>query len=302
MKSSKMALSVGGLLFAASCCIAPVHASEFYGGASLLYGQREKYNDLDPSWGGKGFVGYRFSPIPIFLEAEFLDTGKADADALPGASDQFSLQSNGYTLGVGYMLQAGETGSGVWLRGGYYDISTKLKVPFGSYPDDPTLSGSLKESSNGGTLGVGAIWKPNPYFGVRFEFETLFSPKDFANDENLNLFSIGLVFALPTQQAPKPYVPAATPPAIRPVAQPYQAPAYVPPPPVAPPAYGNAGTLATATHLLDRPRHDSGSSNAIVPAGTPVTVLRTLSNSEGGWNYVRAGNAEGWIADSALAR
>src|SRR3546814_10713421 len=69
---------------------------------------------------------------------------------------------------------------------------------------------------------------------------------------------------------PKPYVPAATPPAIRPVAQPYQAPAYVPPPPVAPPAYGNAGTLATATHLLDRPRHDSGSSNAIVPAGTPV--------------------------------
>src|SRR3546814_14087023 len=91
------------------------------------------------------------------------------------------------------MLQAGETGSGVWLRGGYYDISTKLKVPFGSYPDDPTLSGSLKESSNGGTLGVGAIWKPNPYFGVRFEFETLFSPKDFANDENFNLFSIGLV-------------------------------------------------------------------------------------------------------------
>src|SRR3546814_9344336 len=79
---------------------------------------------------------------------------------------------------------------------------------------------------------------------------------------------------------PKPYVPAATPPAIRPVAQPYQAPAYVPPPPVAPPAYGNAGTLATATHLLDRPRHDSGSSNAIVPAGTPATVLRTLSNRE----------------------
>src|SRR3546814_5585218 len=72
MKSSKMALSVGGLLFAASCCIAPVHASEFYGGTSLLYGQREKYNDLDTSWGGKGFVGYRFSPIPIFLEAEFL--------------------------------------------------------------------------------------------------------------------------------------------------------------------------------------------------------------------------------------
>src|SRR3546814_4587260 len=78
-----------------------------------------------------------------------------------------------------------------------------------------------------------------------------------------------------------PLLYAATPPAIIPVAQPYQATAFVPPSQVAPPAYGNAGTLATATHLLDRPRHDSGSSNAIVPAGTPVTVLRTLSNSEG---------------------
>src|SRR3546814_8824783 len=99
-----------------------------------------------------------------------------------------------------------------------------------------------------------------------------------------------------------PLLYAATPPAIIPVAQPYQATAFVPPSQVSPPAYVNAGTLATATHLLDRPRHDSGSSNAIVPDGTPVTVLRTLSNSEGGWNYVRAGNADGWIADSALAR
>jgi hypothetical protein len=302
MKASLSTKSGIAVLCVTCCCATGAsYAIELYGGGSVTYGKRDKYEDLDAAWGGKGLIGVRFAPSPIFVEAEILNTGKCDADLLPGASDHFTLQSDGYALGIGYLLQTTGTGSGLWMRGGYYDISTELKAPLGSFPDDPSLAGTLKESSNGATLSAGWTWKPTSYFGLRLEIETLFSPKDFANNEDLTLFGIGVILALPAREAPKTYSPIETPPIPAPVSTPSVTPAPAPAPAIAP--QSTAGNrLVADTRLRGQPLRNGTYRTLALPAGTPVTVLQTLANDEGKWFYVQFETSEGWIAESALTR
>ncbi|NKF22656.1 outer membrane beta-barrel protein [Solimonas marina] len=170
-----------------------------YFGVTGLYADRPGYDDVDGSWGGTVFAGYRFSPLPLYIEASYINTGDADVD--PGYYDNERLKLNfsGYTVGLGYFLPLTTYGSGIFARASYYGGDTKLKTP-----DDPT-SHSQKQSTSGASIAVGGDWKWTPTMGLRFEYENLIEPDDFANDENIGLWKVGLIFDFPTVQSSSRY-------------------------------------------------------------------------------------------------
>lgn len=59
-------------------------------------------------------------------------------------------------------------------------------------------TGSESKSTTGFTVGAGVEWAPTPAFGLRAGFDGLLAVKDFANDENVNVFSLGLVYRFGT--------------------------------------------------------------------------------------------------------
>ncbi|HET8883219.1 MAG TPA: outer membrane beta-barrel protein, partial [Solimonas sp.] len=145
----------------------------------------------DGSFGGKVFAGYRFAPFPLFVEASYLDTGDADVDRRYADDDTIKLNFSGYTFGAGLFWPLTSYGSGLFVRGAYYDGDTRVKTP-----DDPQ-SGSRKASTSGASFAVGADWKFNPWAGLRVEYEDLIEPRDFENDESVGVFSLGVVFDFP---------------------------------------------------------------------------------------------------------
>lgn len=185
-------LLVAGLLGAATLMPLTASAEGPYFGASGLYANRPGYDDVDGSYGGKVFAGYRFAPFPLFIEASYLNTGNADVDPGYGGDDErIRLNFSGYTIGAGYFLPLTSYGSGVWVRASYYDGDSKEKTP-----DDP-LVGSRKLSTSGASFAVGGDWKFNPWTGIRFEYENLIEPDDFADNESIGIFSLGVVFDFP---------------------------------------------------------------------------------------------------------
>ncbi|HEY9546011.1 MAG TPA: outer membrane beta-barrel protein [Solimonas sp.] len=186
-----------GFLGAATLLPLSAHAEGPYVGGSALYANRPGYDDVDGSFGGKVFAGYRFAPFPLFIEASYLNTGNADVDPGYGGDDErIKLSFSGYTIGAGYFLPLSSYGSGVWARVSYYDGDTKEKTP-----DDP-VSGSRKLSASGGSFAIGADWKLNPWTGIRFEYEDLIEPDDFADSESIGVFSLGVIFDFPMASAP----------------------------------------------------------------------------------------------------
>ncbi|NGY06164.1 outer membrane beta-barrel protein [Solimonas terrae] len=190
------------MTIAALCCCAALvplaaQAEGPYVGASGLYANRPGYDDVNGSFGGKVFAGYRFAPFPLFLEASYLNTGDADVDPGYDGNDRLKLNFSGYTIGAGVFWPLDSFGSGLWLRGSYYDGDTKLKTP-----DDPQ-SGSSKLSTSGGSFAVGADWKFSPWTGVRFEYEDLIEPEDFADNESIGMFSLGVIFDFPVAREPR---------------------------------------------------------------------------------------------------
>lgn len=182
-----------GLLLGAALLPLSAAAEGPYVGASGLYADHVSYDDVDGSWGGKIYAGYRFAPYPLFVEASYLDTGDADVDPGYYDSDRLKLSFRGYTVGAGLFFPFTPEGSGFYVRGAYYAGDAKLKTP-----DDPGSS-HIKDSTSGASVAVGADWKFNDWLGLRLEYENLFEPEDFADDENIGLFSFGLFLDFPTQ-------------------------------------------------------------------------------------------------------
>src|SRR3546814_11366727 len=60
-----------GFLGAATLLPLSAHAEGPYVGGSALYANRPGYDDVDGSFGGKVFAGYRFAPFPLFIEASY---------------------------------------------------------------------------------------------------------------------------------------------------------------------------------------------------------------------------------------
>lgn len=174
------------------------HAEGPYIGVTGLYADRPGYDDVDGSWGGTVFAGYRFAPFPLFIEASYINTGDADVDPDYFDSSRLELNFSGYTIGAGYFLPLSSYGSGLFVRGAYYSGDMKLKAP-----DAP--GGSPKQSTSGGSIAVGGDWKFNPSIGLRFEYESLIEPDDFADDESIGLWKVGLIFDFPTARRPARY-------------------------------------------------------------------------------------------------
>lgn len=290
------------------CCPAWAWAAGPYVGAAGAYVERPQYSDVDGTFGGKVFAGYRFSPAPIFVEASYLDAGKADISSVDGVT----LGFKGYTVGGGYFGTLSPLGSGAWLRASFYSGKSKLEDKFGTLFG----GGTIEQDSNGLSIAVGAQWKPAEWFGLRAEYESLIGAKDFSDDKNIGLLSLGVVFefgqepgARRAATAYSPPPPAgsgaiAAPPVQAPPAAPSPVPAAAPSVPSAPVAAPSAAgqSLAADTPLKVQPRAAS-QTQLVLPAGSAVQASRPLSNNEGSWYYVVDGAGHsGWVPAQALSR
>lgn len=188
-----------GLAAGAMCLSTAVLAGPYIGGSAML-GKRD-YVDVEDSTGWRALAGYRFETMPLFLEATYMNTGDADVDPAPPATVGLKLSYEGFQLGIGYGAVLSPLGSMLWLKGGYYTGDAVGKAPRGSIPGNLNLSGEIKESASGASLGLGGVWKVTPWLGLRADFETLFGVNDFALDEDLQLYSVGLVFEFPAAKA-----------------------------------------------------------------------------------------------------
>lgn len=122
--------------------------------------------------------------------------------------------------------------------------------------------------------------------------------KDFANDEDLGLLSVGVVFEFPVQKA------AAAPLASQPAySAPYQAAAPAPAvsafaQPQAAPVAGEV-RLVQETVLRGQPTL-SGTIRKTIPAGEVVKLQSRQDNADGGWWFVEYQNAIGWISAASV--
>lgn len=263
-----------------------------YLGVSGSYVRHPQYNDVDNSFGGKVYAGYRFEPTNLFLEASYQQSGKADVTSVSGVQ----LSFEGYTVGAGWLLPFSPEGSGLYLRAAYYGGTTTLEGP----------GGSVDQDASGLALAVGLQLKMNDWVGLRVEYESLMGVKDFANDENFESINFGLIFEFgePARRAPVPS--AASYGAAYP--QPVPGRSYAPaaPMPVAPPAAISANThsasLQTEAPLRTQPQ-SSSQTQLVLPPGTSLRISQSLRNADGDWVYAEDGNGHsGWISAAALGR
>lgn len=287
------------------CCPAWGWAAGPYVGAAGAYVERPQYSDVDGTFGGKVFAGYRFSPAPIFVEASYLDAGKADIQGL----DQVRMGFKGYTVGAGYFAELSPLGSGVWLRASFFSGKARIEDKFAQ----TIYGGDAEETSSGASVGIGLQWKPAEWFGLRAEYESLIGGKDLVGDKSIGLLSLGVVFefgqepgARRAATAYSPPPPAgsgaiAAPPVQAPTAAPSPVPAAAPSAPVAAPSAAGQ-SLAADTPLKVQPRAAS-QTQLVLPAGSAVQASRPLSNNEGSWYYVvDGGGHSGWVPAQALSR
>lgn len=268
----------GALACATGLFSLPAQAGLYFGGAGL-YAERNSYDDVDGSSGGKAILGYRSEVMPLFFEANYLDTGDAEVNGT-----DFEIGFSGYTLTVGAFLPLSYTGSGVWVRGGFYNGEAELRE-FGDKIDDSSTSGPV--------FGFGGVWKLDPNFGLRLEVESLPDVDDFADNETMSIVSLGLIYEFPERAPPRRVRRAPA--------------AYTPPPPPPPrPEYRSEPTqngerLLASTTLKSQPRHGSATLTTL-PAGAIVQTGQRESNIEGEWTFVLYGRYSGWVPAGALER
>ena len=298
-----------------------------YLGGSFALTERGSYENVDRADGNKITLGYRFDDTPLMLEVAYMDAGDAEVP------DQgVILGYTGFSATVNWWARASETGSGFWIGGGFYSGDAELTDMFGG----GTLA---KESASGAVITLGGVWKFSRHVGLQFSLDGLLGMTDFAEDENLTAYTVGLVIELPggTKKAPPRYTPSSYPQPAPAAYTPPPAPAYTPPPapepmPVAPvaaePAPLSAAPVAPApvaapqpttipadlpggmaaigvrltaqpTMLLRQPR--SGAPvDGNLPAGAEVQLLQRVPNAQGVWWYVSYNGTTGWVSERAL--
>lgn len=156
------------------------------------------YSNVDNATGYQLGAGYSFDNN-IFLEFRYLDSGKADVDGsepideIPGATvNDTDLELSGYLATIGYMFPFGvEDAGGIFVRGGLYSTDTEVSgtVTSGAFSEDVSDS----EDSTGITIGLGLEWMPTRTFGLRASIDGLINNKDFADDNNVTVVTLGTV-------------------------------------------------------------------------------------------------------------
>lgn len=158
----------------------PAHAEIVVGGGAGI-AQLSGYSDVDDGFAWRGFIGYRASDFPLYLEAQYFETEELDFDNADGAGIEF----DGYALAVGYRVVLGQFGSDLVLKGGGYVQDSRVKAD----------GASAKDEAEGGLLGVGGNWMLTPRLGINFDVQFLFGVEDFARDEDLTIATVGLVYS-----------------------------------------------------------------------------------------------------------
>ena len=140
-----------------------------------------EYEDVDSSSAKKFYLAYEMDESPAYFELALTDTGEADITSFPGVT----LNVSGMQLGAGYRLVLNqETGSNFFGKVGFYDTDTEIKGQ----------GGSAKDGNSGLYLGFGGDWMFGPSFGLRFDIEGLLGVKDFADDKNVTIMTVGPLF------------------------------------------------------------------------------------------------------------
>lgn len=267
------------------------HAGLYLGGAGL-WAERDSYDDVDGSGGGKAILGYRLEHIPLIVEANYIDAGEADI-----RGTDVSLGFTGGTLTVGYFLQLSRPGSGLWIRGGVYSGDAKLKDSIGTFD---------KTSTSGPVFGIGGVWKLDRNIGLRLEYESLANVDDFADNESMGIVSLGLVFEFlePRRQHRPRYDRYERPPprSYRRSRPPFndgddEGGVRAAEPPSAPSAPAAAGERIVQRSALKSQPRVSSPTLVTVPAGAIVQPGQRESNIEGEWIFVLYGKYSGWVRE-----
>lgn len=156
-------------------------AAEIVVGGGGGVSQISKYKDVDDGTAYRIFGGYRATDIPLYVEAQYFDSGKMDIDDIGNVK----LQFDGWTASVGYRVVLGDSGSDLILKGGGYVEDSEAKGP----------GGSVKDDRSGGQIGIGGNWMFTPNLGLNFDVQILFGVEDFANREDLTIATVGLIYS-----------------------------------------------------------------------------------------------------------
>jgi len=139
------------------------------------------YDDVDDGSAKKFVLGYELAESPAYFEFAKIDSGDADVTSLSGVS----LNVSGMQIGAGYRAVMNEsTGSAFFVKAGFYDTDTEATGP----------GGAIQEGGSGLYLGFGGDWMFVPTFGLRFDMEGLLGVKDFADNNNVTIITVGPVF------------------------------------------------------------------------------------------------------------
>ncbi|AXQ27314.1 hypothetical protein D0B54_00795 [Solimonas sp. K1W22B-7] len=294
-----------------------------YLGGSVALTERASYEDVERANGGKFVAGYRFDNTPLMLEVNYLDAGDAEIENTGGVE----LGYSGITALIGYWAKGSDLGSGFWLAGGFYSGDAELSDPSGLLG---IPGATYEDSASGVAISLGGVWKFTRYVGLQFSLDGLLGVTDFADDENLTAYTLGLVIELPggsrSSSGPKAqnsaytptYAPAPVPapapaaeltpapaPVVAPVIEaPVAAEAAEAPPTIKPNLPGGMAAIgvrrtAQPTMLLRQPRAGAPVDGNI-PGDAEVQLLQRVPNAQGVWWYVSFNGSSGWVSESAL--
>lgn len=157
--------------------------AEIVVGGGIGFSQLSEYEDVDEGTSWRGFAGYRASEYPIYLEFQYFDSGELDVDDFDGFQD-ISLEFDGFAIAAGYRIPLGDQGSDFIIKGGAFKQDSEARTSIGSIDDD----------GSGALIGLGGNWMFTPHFGMNLDLQVLFGVQDFADEEDLTLATVGLIY------------------------------------------------------------------------------------------------------------
>ena len=294
-KSMRLPLCAAALSL---CASAPASAGPF---ASASYAHTSmEYSDVGRGHGVSLSAGFQGDSLPIFVEAEYFNSGKMDYEFL---SDDVGVEYTGFKAYLGYALALGP--SWMWLKGGGYSLDGKIP-------------GYTSEKLSGLSLGVGFDWMFTSSVGLRLEVDTPFKVdplpgQPYDEETQLSTIKVGLVWRLPSAPSSSPAYSSSS--ASQPAAEPVNQPVAVPrqpmpvPRPLPAPAAAPAARAASSgpvspsrAYLRSQPASSAGAVREISTSSV-LTLQKSVDNAEGRWWYaVTPDGARGWVADADLSK
>tara|TARA_R110000787_G_scaffold201880_5_gene312629 strand:- start:630 stop:1184 length:555 start_codon:yes stop_codon:yes gene_type:complete len=181
MNQTRTQLTVSMLVAGLLLICRPAHA-EITAGGGIGFSQLSSYEDVDDGTAWRGFFGYRAASIPFYAEFQYLDSGELGIDDFFGVE----LQFDGFTAAAAYrMVVDSINGSDIIFKAGAYSLDVEATGAGGSATDD----------GSGALIGIGGNWMFTPHLGLNLDAQILFGVEDLANEEDLTVVTIGLIYA-----------------------------------------------------------------------------------------------------------